>query len=88
MDIIKPRLNFPLAMNPPKGDVVIINSDLMAEAIKMSLKSPRGRIILPLHKTTEDHLQRMLNVLQPKSYIQPHRHQYPPKAESVVVVRG
>jgi cupin fold WbuC family metalloprotein len=30
----------------------------------------------------------MLNALQPGSYIQPHRHLAPPKAESTVVLRG
>jgi cupin fold WbuC family metalloprotein len=30
----------------------------------------------------------MLNALQPNSYIQPHRHRAPPKAESIIVLRG
>lgn len=30
----------------------------------------------------------MLNAMQPGSYIQPHRHLFPPKAESVIVLQG
>jgi cupin fold WbuC family metalloprotein len=30
----------------------------------------------------------MLNALQPHSYIQPHRHRAPAKAESIVVLKG
>jgi cupin fold WbuC family metalloprotein len=30
----------------------------------------------------------MLNALQPHSYIQPHRHLDPPKAESIIVLKG
>lgn len=33
-------------------------------------------------------MHRMLNALQPYSYIQPHRHLHPPKAESVIVLQG
>jgi len=60
----------------------------MNQAIQRSRESPRRRIICPFHKTESDSLQRMLNVIQPYSYIQPHRHSDPPKAESILVVRG
>lgn len=30
----------------------------------------------------------MLNTIQPGSYIRPHRHRNPPKAESIIVLRG
>ena len=30
----------------------------------------------------------MLNALQPNSYVQPHRHLDPPKAESIIVLKG
>jgi cupin fold WbuC family metalloprotein len=54
----------------------------------MSRKSPRGRIIYPFHKSHNDNLQRMLNVIQPYSYIPPHRHSNPPKAETIIVLKG
>ncbi|MCP4665681.1 MAG: WbuC family cupin fold metalloprotein [Deltaproteobacteria bacterium] len=75
-------------MDPPKGPVVLLDSVIFSRAIAQSRKSPRGRMILPFHKSHDDLLQRMLNVLQPGSYIQPHRHVSPPKAESILVLKG
>jgi len=50
--------------------------------------NPRKREVLVLHRDDADPLQRMLNALQPGSYIRPHRHHSPPKAESIVLLRG
>jgi cupin fold WbuC family metalloprotein len=58
------------------------------EVTGSSRTSPRRRIILPFHKSEADLLHRMLNVIQPDSYVRPHRHLDPPKAESWVVLRG
>jgi len=41
-----------------------------------------------LHKGPESPLHRMINALQPYSYVRPHRHLQPPKAESVIVLQG
>lgn len=70
------------------GPVTALTKARLAEAIAMSRQSPRGRIICPFHPTAIDPLHRMLNVLQPHSYVQPHRHQTPPKAESIIVLKG
>jgi cupin fold WbuC family metalloprotein len=45
-------------------------------------------MIAPFHKGDADPLHRMLNAIQPHSYVRPHRHLDPPKAEAWVVVRG
>jgi cupin fold WbuC family metalloprotein len=79
---------FPKALHPPSGDVILIDDALIRQGIEASRTSPRGRIIYPLHKTNSDLLHRMLNIVQPMSYIQPHRHQEPPKVESFLVLRG
>jgi cupin fold WbuC family metalloprotein len=75
-------------MPAPAGPVTVIGQAQMAEAIALSRQSPRGRIICPFHPSAGDTLHRMLNVIQPRSYIQPHRHGTPPKAESIVVLQG
>lgn len=80
--------NTPKALPAPPGDLVPLTADLLDAAAKASRSSARGRIILPLHKSPEDPLQRMLNALQPGSYIQPHRHLHPPRAESLILLRG
>ena len=80
--------NYPLALDGPKEKTVLITREIINQAIDASRKSPRKRIIFPFHKSLSDNLHRMLNVLQPHSYIQPHRHLNPPKAESIIVIRG
>ncbi len=80
--------NFPLATNPPKTDVTLIENSLIETAVELSKQSPRKRIISPLHKSDSDTLHRMFNVVQPGSYIRPHSHETDQKAESIVVLRG
>lgn len=76
------------AMQPPKGATTILTTDLLQEVVKASRKSPRRRMIFPFHKKEHATLHRMLNAIQPDSYVQPHRHLDPPKAESIVVLKG
>lgn len=78
----------PRALEPPPGPVSLLTGDLLDRAAEMSRRSPRKRVILPLHPVPSDTLHRMLNACQPGTYIQPHRHLAPPKAESIVVLRG
>ena len=79
---------FPYAMEPIDEPIILINSRIINRAIEISRKSPRGRIIFPFHKSPDDTLQRMLNILQPGSYIRPHMHNNPPKSESIIVLNG
>lgn len=76
-----------MALPPPDGPLTAIGEELLAGGKAASRKSPRGRIIQPLHKQGGDLLQRMLNTLQPGSYIRPHRHA-PGRGESIVVLSG
>ena len=82
------RFDFTGALPAPKTGITVLDSALLEEAIQASRSSPRGRIILPLHKQGSDHLQRMLNAVQPGSYIRPHCHADPPKAESLLLLKG
>ena len=45
-------------------------------------------MIQPLHRSAGEDMHRMLNAVQPGSYIRPHRHLDPPKAEAWIVLRG
>jgi cupin fold WbuC family metalloprotein len=76
------------ALSAPPKSTTTLNVSMVKLAVEGSRNSPRKRIILPLHKTADSSLHRMLNGMQPYSYIQPHRHLYPPKAESVIVLQG
>ena len=84
---MKEKKEHPLAMLPPETPVTVIDEHLLTRAKAAAAQSPRKRIILPLHKQGEDLLQRMLNVLQPGTYIRPHRHAAH-RAESIVVLSG
>jgi cupin fold WbuC family metalloprotein len=54
---------------------------------KEAASSPRLRKNRNLHEM-EDPVHRLFNAIEPGSYIQPHRHLHPPKAETMVVVAG
>jgi cupin fold WbuC family metalloprotein len=50
--------------------------------------SPRRRKNRNFHRHDEQPAHRLLNALQPDSYIPPHRHLHPDKDETMVVLRG
>lgn len=85
---MKSEATFPKALPPPSEDVVLSNDTLIQQGVEASRNSPRKRIILPIHNAPSDTLHRMLNIVQPMSYIQPHRHIEPPKVESFVALKG
>ncbi len=49
---------------------------------------PRRRLNLNLHADYADPCQRLLNAVEPDSYLRPHRHTEPAKPECFVAVRG
>ncbi len=65
-----------------------IGHDLLARQAEYARRNDRGREILTLHDSAQDPLHRMLNAIQPGSYIQPHRHLEPPKSEGIVILQG
>ncbi len=77
-----------LALPPPQGELCVITRELVQTALSYSRSSPRRRMIQPFHKHDADPLHRMLNAMQPDSYVRPHRHLDPPKAEAWVLLRG
>lgn len=81
-------MSSPRALPPPTGALSWISKDLLEGAIAVSHSSPRRRVIQPFHRDESAALHRMFNAVQPGSYIPPHRHLDPPKAESWIVLRG
>ena len=59
----------------------------MDRATDVARASLRGRTIIRLHEH-EEPVQRMLNAIEPESYVRPHRHTGPHKHEVVVALRG
>lgn len=76
------------ALEAPEGSLVVLTRSLVEHVTEASRESPRRRIIQPFHKSDADPLHRMLNVIQPDSYVRPHRHLEPPKSEAWVVLKG
>ncbi len=65
-----------------------IDREVLSRKTEDARRNARRREVHILHRGPQDPLQRMLNAVQPGSYIQPHRHLDPPKDEAVVVLRG
>lgn len=80
--------DFKLALTPPNTSTTYFDQSKIEEAIKISRLSPRKRIIYPIHKSDGDRLHRMFNIIQPGSYIRPHRHKKAEKSEAVVLLQG
>jgi len=81
-------MKIPLALLPLSNTLNILSTDLFEEGVRLSRLSPRKRIILPIHKSSDASMHRMLNFIQPGSYIRPHNHSLSNKTESVVVLQG
>ena len=60
----------------------------MKELIGRARKSPRLRVNHNFHASMEENPHRFLNVMVKGTYIAPHRHLDPPKAESFLVLEG
>jgi len=65
-----------------------IDDALIEGLIAAAGRSPRRRINHNFHRSPEDNPHRFLNVILAGSYVTPHRHLAPPKAESFLVLRG
>jgi len=53
----------------------VLAAPAVESALALSRGSGRRRANLNLHPTLDDPIQRFLNVLQPDSYVRPHRHE-------------
>lgn len=51
-------------------------------------QSPRKRMNFNFHPKPDDRLQRMLNAMEPGTYVQPHKHEDPDKVEAFFCLRG
>jgi cupin fold WbuC family metalloprotein len=77
-----------LSLDPPQDDLAVMTAELVDAAVRQSRCAPRGRMVAPLHRSLADPVHRMLNAIQPGSYVRPHRHFEPPKPEAWIVLRG
>ena len=68
--------------------MIIINDEFIRPVIDKAIVSPRRRMNYNFHLQLDDPLQRMLNCLEPGTYIQPHKHENPDKCEVFILLKG
>lgn len=68
--------------------IQLVDADLLARTIARAQASERQRANHNLHASSQDNPHRFLNALVRGSYVAPHRHRVPPKAESFLVLEG
>ncbi|HEY3329898.1 MAG TPA: WbuC family cupin fold metalloprotein [Capsulimonadaceae bacterium] len=68
--------------------VVQITEALAQSVADKATAAPRRRMNYNFHTSDEDNPHRFLNVLLRGTYIRPHRHSDPAKAESFVALKG
>jgi len=68
--------------------MIHINHLLLDSISRLAKESPRHRMNHNFHPSFDDPLQRMLNAIEPFSYIQPHKHENPDKREVFTLLRG
>lgn len=66
--------------------MVKINQVLIDDLVKKAKSSPRRRAIFRFHEKDEDTMHRMLNALEPDTYVQPHFHS--DKHEAFIILQG
>ena len=72
--------------NQPKTE--FIDRELMDAVAEKAAASPRRRMNYNFHRSTDEKVNRLLNVMHRGSYLPVHRHLNPEKSESIIVVRG
>lgn len=70
------------------NDIRIVDRAALDRLTAEAAASPRLRKNLNFHASDEDACHRLLNAVEPRTYIQPHRHLGVGKEETVAVLRG
>jgi len=66
----------------------VVTRDLLGQITAEALKSPRLRKNYNIHPSDESRCHRLLNAIEPDSYIRPHRHLDPEKDEAFILMSG
>ncbi|MDR1258777.1 MAG: WbuC family cupin fold metalloprotein [Tannerellaceae bacterium] len=66
----------------------IINNQLLNETTEKAKLSPRLRMNYNFHEQLDEPVHRLINAMEPGSYLRPHRHLNPGKEEAFLILRG
>lgn len=70
------------------SELKLITASLLDEVSHTAQTSPRRRKNHNFHSADDAHCHRLLNAIEPDSYVAPHRHLDLQKAETMLVLRG
>ncbi len=68
--------------------MIVIDKKLLDETTAKAKQSPRLRMNYNFHETLDDPVNRLLNAMEPDTYLRPHRHLNPCKNEVFILLRG
>lgn len=68
--------------------ITLIDPALCQQLSLSARQNPRLRQNLNLHADLAAPSQRLLNALEPGTYVRPHRHTTPPRAETFIALQG
>jgi cupin fold WbuC family metalloprotein len=68
--------------------MIIIDEPLTSSVIEEARKSPRLRKNYNFHSDYADPTNRMLNAMEPGTYLRPHKHESPDKWETFLILSG
>ncbi len=68
--------------------MIRIDEALLDQVSARAAAVPRLRMNHNFHQNASDRLHRMLNAMEPGTYIQPHKHENPDKNEAFFCLRG
>ena len=66
----------------------LINKQLLDETTAKAKVAPRLRMNYNFHEDLNDPINRLLNAMEPDTYLRPHRHVNPDKNEVFLLLRG
>ena len=76
------------ALEPLNGAVVQVTPEVLERGREASRRSPRRRMMVPIQRAEDAPVQRLLNFMQPGTYVQPHRHREPGACETLSLLGG
>jgi len=65
-----------------------INQQLLKKLSMEAIASPRRRKNHNFHENSEAQTHRLLNAIEPNSYVMPHKHNDPNKGETIICLSG
>ena len=68
--------------------MIVIDTKTLENLSLKAKESPRKRINLNCHYGESDLLQRLLNAMEPSTYVRPHKHDNPDKREVFIILKG